>query len=155
VVLSDALAKTRGFLITIDESLKWLENTYNLVNYKNGVLFVCIPDITNYHAAWSNYIALKSKPDLIVIDGPSGGNRFSESALKVYNQLLSPNSVCAIDDTDREDNNLGASKLAAEFSLNKMDYGDPIYTKHKYSILFPQHFDYKILNVNAHPEENR
>jgi len=146
VVLSDVLLKSRGFLITIDESMKWLENTYDLINYKDGILFAYIPDTNgNYHAAWSKYISLKNKPDLIVIDGPSGGNRFSESALKIYNELLSPNSVCAIDDTDREENQSGAQKLAAEFSLRKIDYGDPIYVRHQYSILFPEGFDSEIL----------
>ncbi|MFC2043817.1 hypothetical protein ACFLT8_01215 [Chloroflexota bacterium] len=156
MVLCDTLFKSRGFLITIDESMKWLENTYNIINHKDRILFTCIPDINkNYYATLSKYISLKSEPDLIIIDGPSGGNRFSESALKLYNELLSQKSVCVIDDTDREENQLGANKLATKFSLHKIDYGDPIYVNHQYSILFPQHFDYNIHNVNAHLEENR
>lgn len=146
VVISDVLSIFRGFLISVEESMEWLANTYKLVNHKDQVLFVCIPNNGgNYHAALSKYMLLKCKPDLVVIDGPSDGNRFSESALVIYNKLMSSNSVCVIDDTDREDNQSGAQKLAVECSLHKIDYGDPIYVRHQYSILFPEHFDSEIL----------
>ncbi len=156
VVLSEALLKSGGFLITIDESLKWLENTYNLISNKDGVLFACMPATNgSYQATWLRHLSLREKPELIVIDGPSGGNRFSESALKIYHELLGQNSVCAIDDTDREANQVGANQLASEFSLRKIDYGDPIYVKHQYSILLPQSFDDNIVNVDVPPKENR
>ncbi len=142
VVISDILSISHGLLISVDESMEWLENTYKLVNHKDEVLFMCIPDSRgNYHAALSKYMLFRCKPDLVVIDGPSSGNRFSEPALIVYNELMSSNSVCVIDDTDREENQSGALRLAAEFSLRKEDYGDPIYVRHQYSILFPEHFD--------------
>lgn len=146
VVISDILSISHGLLISVDESMEWLENTYKLVNHKDEVLFMCIPDSRgNYHAALSKYMLFRCKPDLVVIDGPSSGNRFSEPALIVYNELMSSNSVCVIDDTDREENQSGALRLAAEFSLRKEDYGDPIYVRHQYSILFPEHFESEIL----------
>lgn len=140
VIISDSLSD--GYLVSIDQSIKWLENTYKLVNHKDKVAFMCIPDSSGInHTALSKYFPFTGKADLVVIDGPSQGNRFSEHALRVYHDLLSSNCVCVVDDTDREENDLGAHKLAAEFSLRKCDYGDPIYVNHQYSILFPEHFD--------------
>lgn len=147
VVIANALSCQDGFLITFDESMKWLAKTCGLLNpHTLGVAFVCVPhsDEMN-HAALSRYILCHSKPELVVIDGPSKGARFSPSTLEVYCELLSSNCVCVIDDTDRDENDLGASKLAANFSLRKCDYGDPIYVNHQYSILLPEDFDDKIL----------
>jgi cephalosporin hydroxylase len=146
VIISDSLSASDSLLVSIDESMKWLENTSKLVNHKDRVAFVCIPDSSGInHTALSKYFSFKGKTDLLVIDGPSQGNRFSEHALRVYNDLLTSNCVCVVDDTDREENDLGARKLAAEFSLRKCDYGDPIYVNHQYSILFPEHFDDEVL----------
>jgi hypothetical protein len=97
------------------------------------------------HIALSKYLLTKGKPELVIIDGPSRADRFSTSALEIYADLLSPDCVCVVDDTDRGENDLGASRLAAEFSLRKIDYGDQIYVKHQYSIMFPSYFDDGIL----------
>jgi len=51
--------------------------------------------------------------------------------------LISSQSICAIDDTEREENDKAAGQVAARFSLRKVDYGDPIYIHHKDSMLFP------------------
>ena len=109
VIISDSLSDYEGgYLVSIDESMEWLENTYRLVNHKDKVAFVCVPDSSGInHAALSNYFSSTLRPDLVVIDGPSQGNRFSKPALRVYNDLLTSNCVCVIDDTDREENDGG------------------------------------------------
>lgn len=142
VAITDALVGSEGFLISIDESIKWLENTYRLVNHPAKAAFVCAPADGGINLAMlSRVLSLKGKPELVIIDGPSGGERFSEPALRLYRELLSIRCVCAVDDTDREENNQGASQLAADFSLRKVDYSDPIYVHHQYSILLSGHFD--------------
>jgi len=142
IVITDVLSGTEGFLISIDESMKWLAKSYQLVNHTSRGAFICLPYNSGInHAALSKYLLAKAKPDLVIIDGPSRAARFSVFAMEVYSELLSPNCVCVVDDTDREENDLGASTLAAKFSLHKKDYGDPIYVSHQYSILFPECFD--------------
>lgn len=146
-VIANALSGHDGFLITFDESMKWLANTHGLLKHTSGVAFVCVPHGEEMdHAALSQYVSWRNKPELVVIDGPSRGVRFSPSALEVYCELLSSSCVCVIDDTDRDQNDLGASRLAADFSLRKCDYGDPIYVNHQYSILLPEDVDDRILS---------
>jgi cephalosporin hydroxylase len=145
VVISDTISEHEGFLITFDESMKWLVNTYQMVNHKSNIAFVCISEVNGInHVALAKYISYKHKPELVVIDGPTGGDRFSESAMAVYYSLLSSDCVCVIDDTDRSENDLAAQRLAADFSLCKRDFGDPYYTRHKYSTLLPLEFDEKV-----------
>lgn len=146
VVIANALSGHDGFLITFDENMKWLATTHGLLKHTSNVAFVCVPNGEGMnHAALSRYVWWRSKPELVVIDGPSGGERFSLSALEVYGELLSSNGVCIVDDTDRDENDQGASGLAADFSLTKCDYADPVYVNHKYSILLPEDFDDRIL----------
>jgi len=145
-VITDAMAGIGGFLISIDESTKWLANSYRLVNNPSRAAFICLPCNNGInHTALSKYLLNKAKPELVIIDGPSQADRFSKPAIEVYSKLLSPDCVCVIDDTDRKKNDSGASALAAEFSLRKVNYGDQIYEKHQYSILFPRHFNEGIL----------
>lgn len=77
------------------------------------------------------------QPGLLVIDGPAHGDRFSDAALALYTTMLSREAVCAVDDTDRSENDRGAAELARACGLVKRDYGDPIYVHHRYSILTP------------------
>lgn len=150
VAITDALVGSEGFLISIDESIKWLENTYRLVNHPPKAAFVCAPaDGGINHTMLSKVLSLKGKPELVIIAGPSGGERFSEPALRLYQELLSTCCICAVDDTDREENNLGASQLVADFSLRRVDYSDPIYVHHQYSILLPSHFDDHVFLVSS------
>ena len=146
VVITDALSQSEGFLITIDESMKWLANSYQLVNHASQAAFICLPDNGAInHAALSKYLLAKAKPELVIIDAPSGAERFSQPALEVCAELLSLDCVCVVDDTDREENDSGAGALATQFSLRKVDYDDPIYRKHQYSILLPRRFDDRVL----------
>ena len=141
-VITDSLSGSESFLISIDESMKWLANSYELVINTSRVAFICLPDNGGIkHSALPKYLLAKVKPELVIIDGPSRAGRFSEPACKVYNGLISPDCICIVDDTDRVENDSGARELAGKFSLRKVDYGDEIYAKHQYSILFPEHFD--------------
>ncbi|MEW6172008.1 MAG: hypothetical protein AB1510_02935 [Bacillota bacterium] len=139
LVLSNAISPN-GFVISFEENIEWLSNTSKLLNDQNrSISLICLPSSQgmNYDLVL-RYLSFPNKPELVVIDGPSKGDRFSPCALDVYHKLLSPNCICVIDDTDRRENNVGATNLAGDFSLRKIDYGDPIYTNHQYSILMPE-----------------
>ena len=76
-------------------------------------------------------------PGLVIVDGPSQLPRFSAAAERLLVRLVSPGCAVVVDDTDRAANDEGAARLAAACSLRKVDYGDPIYTGHRYSLLLP------------------
>lgn len=139
IVISKAIVEYGGFLITFDESTEWINNTYKMIEEKINIAYICIPNERERidHEALEKYISLNIKPDLVVIDGPSGGPRFSNSAMRIYDKLLSSQCICCIDDTDRAENDNGAIQIKTKFSLLKQDYNDPVYVNHKYSILYP------------------
>lgn len=146
LAVSNALSGTTGRLVSIDESASWLEETYRILKRPDSVILICAGgEGTINHRLLSEVLALKGMPELVIIDGPSQGDRFSDAAHMVFREVLSGRSVCVVDDTDREPNDLGAIQLANEFSLRKVDYDDPIYLEHKYSILFPPHIREEIL----------
>lgn len=149
VVITEALSEyERGFLVSIDENMEWLARSYQSVGHVSRAAFICLPlDDRINHAALSEYLSLKGKPELVIIDGPSKGARFSLAAIKIYHELLSSSCICIVDDTDREENDLGAMQLATDFSLRKNDYGDPIYVKHRYSVLLPAHIEDELLST--------
>ena len=138
MAIAKAIAKTNGVLISIEERIEYLKKTRSLLkNCTKSILLCSSTDGRINYNTLSKALSLKNKPELLVIDGPADEERFSADALKFYQELLFTNCVCAIDDTDREENDLGASRLARDFSLCKVDYRDPIYVNHQYSILFP------------------
>jgi len=138
IAIAEALRVSEGCLISIDESMNWSENTRRLLSDPARVVFIWAPAIGGFdYTLLAKVFSPKDKPELVIVDGPSVASRFSEPALRLYSELLSSQSICAIDDTDREQNDKAASQLAARFSLRKVDYGDPIYIHHKYSMLFP------------------
>jgi hypothetical protein len=153
VVITEALAATESLIVSVDESMKWLADTYRLVRHPAKTIFICAPvDKEEGNLLMlSKVLSPKAKPGLVIIDGPSGRGRFSEVALRLYQELLSPGCICAVDDTDREENDVGASQLAADFSLLKFDYGDPIYVHHKYSILCPSYLADSLFLASPQP----
>lgn len=138
ILIASNLKNSRGRIFTFDESLKWIENTYRKCPDIDNVLFIFAPssEKINYDIFTKN-IDISKKIDLLIIDGPSG-DRFTEQAIQLYDKLISSDTICVIDDTDRETNDIEAQKLAKAHNLRKMDYRDPLYTRHKYSILYPQ-----------------
>lgn len=140
LAVSNALSGTTGHLVSIDESISWLEKTYSILKRPDDVILICAgrEGTLNYRLL-SEVLSFIGMPELVIIDGPSQGDRFSDDAIMLFRELLSGRSVCVVDDTDREPNDLGAVQLANEFSLRKVDYDDPIYLEHQYSILFPPH----------------
>lgn len=138
ILLVSNLKNTGGKMIVFDESLKWINNTYKKCLHIDNTLFIFVPakEKINYQTIAEN-INFNKKTDLLIIDGPSR-DRFTENARKLYDLLMSTETICVIDDTDREINEIEAKNLAKKHKLQKVDYKDPLYTKHKYSILYPQ-----------------
>ena len=149
VVITEVLSEIGGFLVTIDESPKWLSDTFERIERQAPVAFLGLPHPSGLnHEALIKIVSFSRKPGLVVIDGPSKGGRFTDVAFEVYLSLLTPTSACVVDDTDREENDLGAYKLAEVLSLCKFDYrDDPIHTRHCYSILLPKQFNEKLLSL--------
>ena len=142
IILANNLKETGGDIFVFDESLKWIENIYKKCSSViDNIIFMFSPhkEKINYQIFTEN-ININKKIDLLVIDGPTE-DRFTEKANQLYDNLISSDTICVIDDTDREINDIEAQKLAEKHKLMKKDYKDPLYTKHKYSILYPLSVD--------------
>lgn len=150
IVLARALAPHDGFLISVDESLQWLAHAADKVGGQENVAYVCLPHRHRIHyTALARYILDGCRPDLVLLDGPTGTDRFSPAAMSLYKRLFSSTTFCVVDDTDREDNDRKANELAANFELTKVDLGDPVYQRHKYSVLVPRSFDASVFELGA------
>jgi hypothetical protein len=122
-----------GMLISIDQDVRWVERARRLAGGSARVAYVCVsePDLLE------RVLSSPGRVDLLVVDGPAGAERFSEGLAAVYSRLLTRSSAVVVDDTDREENERGAALLADRCGLRKVDYGDPMYTGHRYAILLP------------------
>jgi predicted O-methyltransferase YrrM len=141
ILLANNLKGQEGRIFVFDESLKWIENTYKKCSNVDNIIFMFSPfkQKINYQI-FTEDIDINKRIDLLVIDGPTE-DRFTENANQLYDKLISSETICAIDDTDREVNDIEAQKLAEKHKLRKVDYKDPLYTNHKYSILYPLSVD--------------
>lgn len=120
-----------GFLVSVEQDADYAAATARRLGNAERVALVCA---TN--AAELATLAAGWRPDLVVIDGPSG-DRFLEPWLRFYGSLLSADCPCAVDDTDRAENDRAATALAEENGLVKHDFGDPLQPRHRYSLLLP------------------
>ena len=136
-------------LVTIDEDMDFLKHTQSLISNSENIVFIHAPASTriNYRFFFEQ-LQFKPLPELIIIDGPAG-ERFLPPALELYKKIITPSSVCVIDDTDRNDNDQGAQKLAAAKNLVKKDYSDRLKKHQKFSVLFPQNFDFNALDSES------
>ena len=141
ILLASNLKKSGGEIFSFDESLEWIRDTYKKCPDIDNVSFIFAPSFKkiNYEIFTRN-IDITKKADLLLIDGPTG-DRFTEPAKQLYAKLISSDTICVIDDTDREIDDKEAQELAEIHNLRKVDYKDPIYTRHKYSTLYPQSID--------------
>lgn len=125
-------------IFTFDEEFKYSKQAYNNINRKystDNITFICAPK--NYEDFLEN-LEINKKVDLLIIDGPKA-DRYNESALKFYHKIISSQTICITDDTDREETNKEVEKIAELNSLKRVDYKDALYSKtHQYSILFPR-----------------
>jgi hypothetical protein len=127
-------------LLSIDQDLGYAARAAELAGPGAAVVFVCAADASELER-----MACDSwRAELVLVDGPAGADRFAEPLASLHRRLLSPEAVCVVDDTDRPENDRGASALAGELGLRRVDRGDPIYTSHRYSILFPPTLDGEI-----------
>ena len=138
VVLAKYAQENNCRIFTFDEEFKYLTRAYNNANrrYKtNNITFIYSPK--NYKDFLEN-LEPNKKIDLLIIDGPTT-NRYNEAAKNFYYKFISAGTTCVIDDTDREETNREAAKIAQMNSLKKVDYKDAFYSQfHQYSILFPK-----------------
>lgn len=140
-VLQRAVSGHGGFLLSVENEATWVAATHERLPASADIAFLCAPGLTE--AARINYPAVGRllgdlRAGLLVIDGPAHGERFSAEALALYERLLSPASFVAIDDTDREHEDGGAVALASRVGLDKHDFGDPLFPRHRYSVLAPR-----------------
>lgn len=141
LILAKNIQDTNGKIITLDESSSYLERSrQNIIKkYKADNIKFIHPieeGKINYQALQQGK-ELPFKIDLVLIDGPTG-ERFTSKAKKIYEKIISSNTICFIDDTDREINNFEAKRIASQKTLIKIDFRDDIYSpKHKWSILYP------------------
>lgn len=140
-VLHAALRAYDGFLLSIENEASWVAKTHSDLPPSTQLAFLCAPGTTT--ATRINYPAVGRllgdvRPGLLVIDGPAHGERFSAEAVALYERLVSPATFVAIDDTDREHEDGGARALAERFALDKHDFGDPLFPRHRYSVLAPR-----------------
>lgn len=137
-VLAKYAQKNDCKIFTLDEEFKYLIQVYNNVTKKystDNITFIYAPK--NYKDFLEN-LEINKKVDLLIIDGPKA-DRYNESAKKFYHKIISSQTICIIDDTDREETNKEVEKIAKIKSLEKVDYKDAFYSKsHQYSILFPR-----------------
>lgn len=125
-------------IFTFDEEFKYLKQAYNNIRRRyptDKMTFIYAPK--NYKDFLEN-LEVNKVVDLLIIDGPTG-DRYNEAAKNFYYKIISPQTICVIDDTDREETNEEAEKIAKINSLKKVDYKDAFYSaNHQYSILFPR-----------------
>jgi predicted O-methyltransferase YrrM len=146
VAMQEALAETDAVLVTIDQSVEWLEQAARRIRDPDGVLFVAAEagDGLGYRAL-AEMLAPRRAADLLVVDGPAFADRFTADALEIIVRFAGPTTVWAIDDTHRPENEAAAEQLAETFSLRKRDYDDPIYDGSRFSLLFPPSAETRVL----------
>jgi predicted O-methyltransferase YrrM len=129
-VLQRALAGTGALLVSVDDDPAWLPPADSESLRMLGVT-PDRPDVLR--AALDSTVSV----DLVVVDGPANRDRFDADRLELYSQLAAADAVWVIDDTDRPENDVAASRIAAERGLERSDHGDPLYRGHQYSVLAP------------------
>lgn len=123
-------------LLSVDESVQWLaraaagvarpRTAYIAASGEHGLDFAAL-----------NVLLDGLRPGLVFVDGPSQHPRFPPTAVSLYERIVTSGCVVVVDDTDRPENDAAATALAGRAQLRKIDYGDPLYTNHRYSILLP------------------
>jgi hypothetical protein len=132
VALNAALAEHSGYLVSIEESQEFAGETFRGLKRPDRVALVCATgadELAELAGGW--------RPGLVAVDGPTGEPRFTEPWLRLYRSLLSSECVCAVDDTNREENDEAAALLARENELLKHDFVDPVSPGRHYSLLLP------------------
>jgi len=125
-------------IFTLEGEFKYLIQAYNNAVRKyptDRITFVYAPN--NYKDFLEN-LDINKKVDLLIIDGPTG-DRYSELAKNFYYKIISPQTICVIDDTEKKEINKEVKRISEINSLEKRDYKDAFYSKfHQYSILLPK-----------------
>ena len=132
-------------IISFDENLEYMQKYIPYFKNNKNVIYLHIQkkNGTDYQHL-QNDISFKKPADFLIIDGPSG-ERFGNDTKKFYDLIINQDTLCIIDDIDRDIINIEAQKIADKYQLQKMDYSDPLYEHHKYSILFPKRFHHSML----------
>jgi hypothetical protein len=141
IAMQAALSGTGGRLVTVEESVDWLCRTAGRIRDRDGLVFVACEEPSGPYEALAAIVGPSRHADLLVVDGPSRGNRFTDAAFQVYDALAGPGTVWAIDDTHRPDNDEAAALIAGRMSLRKLDYGDPIGSERRFALLVPHGVD--------------
>lgn len=126
-----------ALVISVDESAEWLGRSAEGLPTDARVVLMAAPGPAGLDYDALELLLAGRRPELVIVDGPSQQRRFSPEAERLLGRLVTPRCAVVVDDTDRPDNDEGAARLAAACSLRKVDYGDPIYTGHSYSLLLP------------------
>lgn len=130
IALLTKYASTNPCKITVfEDNHFYLEKVkQNIYQKKVADKFTLISDLSGSFSP--------AKMDLVIIDGPTDYHRLANKSL--YRKIISPNTICLIDDTDRAFLNALALRIAKVNSLEKVDFRDAFYSKkHQYSFLVP------------------
>jgi predicted O-methyltransferase YrrM len=139
LALSSALAPHGGLLVSLEQNPEWIVRTRERLRHPEAVEFVAVPpcaDGTAFDHRAVLRIAAHWRPDLVLVDGPAN-ERFGPRALELYDAMLTPNCIVAIDDTDRGENAAAATRLATQLGLEQRDFADPIFPNHRFTLLLP------------------
>lgn len=139
LALSAAIAPHDGLLVSLEQDVAWIARTSARLDAPESVLFIAVPpraDGTAFDHAAVLQLGSGWAADLVLVDGPAN-NRFGDDALELYRTILAPGGILAIDDTDREENAEAATSLGRDLGLKRMDFSDPIFTGHQYTLLVP------------------
>lgn len=123
-------------LISVDENVEWLARAARGVT-RPRTAYIAAPGESGLDFEALRALLGDLRPGILLVDGPSNHPRFSPPALRLYERIVTANCVVAVDDTDRAENDSACVELAARAELRKVDYGDPVYTNHRYSLLLP------------------
>jgi hypothetical protein len=137
IAMQAALAGTGATLVSVEESIEWLERTARGIATREGLVLVACEDRHGPHAALARIVGPARRADLLVVDGPSGGRRFTDEAFGLFDTLAGPKTVWAIDDTHRPENDEAAARLARRLGARKLDYDDPLEGDRRFTFLVP------------------
>lgn len=141
VILAKYAKNHVSSIFSLDESTGWLQETHDKVTRKYPAENIVFVAASGGYKNFMEHAEFPHEIDLVVIDGPAG-ERFNDFATRFYEKIISPNTICFIDDTDREKNNREAERLARLKSLKKYDFRDGIYSnRHRSSLLLPPHYE--------------
>lgn len=132
------LISKEGLLVSIDESMGWQEQVRSSMPQDDAgkVVWVSSPGLCKINFRQLKSMGLAAPDyDLVVIDGPSGDERFSADAMDFFLACSKNAKMIVIDDTDRVDNKKASEHIACQIGMNFRHVHDDLSIAHLYTII--------------------